>query len=348
MVHRAFAVCSFLVVGVAAQAPLPLPASHATVEASSATNVPFGRSTPTRVQYVYDASLFAGPTTVTGVQFRLDGGQVAVAKVVDVEISMSTMPNDLVDLDPDFSLNRGADEAIVLPRQLLTLPAQGAGATPNPFLPQIPLTTPFVYDPQLGGLVLEVTVYGQPPGTYLLDATYLCNSPMVSVGPASCVGSTSLPLLAESATTQVLWGKPWIVRVADGQPGALLLLALGTQEGGVWNGLVLPQELSAIGASGCYLSIDTAIVYSAIAQVDGSAQFPFFIPNTPLALGYWLRFQGAAFDPQANALGLITSQAQKVQVCGWEPVGRVWSSGVTTQYGNREIGLGAVIQLVTQ
>jgi len=65
-------------------------------------------------------------------------------------------------------------------------------------------------------------------------------------------------------------------------------------------------------------------------------------------LGEWLRFQSATLDAAANSLGLVTSQAQKVQVCGWEPVGRVWSNGISAALGTREIGVSAVVQLTVQ
>ena len=333
---------------VVAQTTLALPTSHVATEGSTFTNVPFGRSTPTRVQYVYDTMLFSGPVAITEVQFRLDGGVTAPNKVVDCEMSMSTLPSALVALSTDFAQNRGADEATVLSRQLLTLPSQSTGAMPNGYLAPITLTTPFVYDPAQGGLVLEIVVHGQPPGAYVLDATFVCNSPLVPIGPTSCLQSNSLPLGVESATTQVLWGRPWVARAFGAVPGSVVVLALGTQETGSWAGLNLPQDLGVLGASGCFVSIDAAAVYYDIAPPDGSVTFPFFIPNNPNVLGEWLRFQAATFDAAANALGLVTSQAQKVQVCGWEPVGRVWSNGTTLASGTREMGVAAVIQVTVQ
>lgn len=344
----AAAVLVLLASSVVAQTTLALPTSHVAMEGSTFTNVPFGRSTPTRVQYVYDTMLFSGPVTITEVQFRLDGGVTAPNKVVDCEMSMSTLPSTLVALSTDFAQNRGADEATVLSRQLLTLPSQSIGAMPNGYLAPITLTTPFVYDPAQGGLVLEIVVHGQPPGAYVLDATFVCNSPLVPIGPTSCLQSNSLPLGVESATTQVLWGRPWVARAFDAVPGSVVVLALGTQETGSWAGLNLPQDLGVLGASGCFVSIDAAAVYYDIAPPDGSVTFPFFIPNNPNVLGEWLRFQAATFDAAANALGLVTSQAQKVQVCGWEPVGRVWSNGITLASGTREMGVAAVIQVTVQ
>ena len=61
-----------------------------------------------------------------------------------------------------------------------------------------------------------------------------------------------------------------------------------------------------------------------------------------------MRFQAGGFDAAANSLGLVTSQAQKVQICGWEPVGRVWSEGVSSASGAVELGLAAVVQFTTK
>lgn len=344
----AFAASVLLAGSLAAQNPIPVPASHLTMEGTASTNVPFGRSTPTRVQYAYDAMLFAGPVTITGVQFRLDGGAVAPNKTVDCEISLSTLPLPLVQLSTQFALNRGADETNVLPRQILTLPSQASGTTPNPYLAEIPFSTPFAYDPANGGLVMEIVVHGQPPGAYSLDVTYVCSSPMSPVGPTSCLQSNGLPLGVESATTGVQWGRPWITRAYDMTPGDIVLMALGTRETGTWAGLQLPQDLAVVGAAGCFVSIDVAVSFFDTAAIDGTATFPFAIPNNPQLLGEWLRFQAGVFDAAANPLGLVTSQAQKVQVCGWEPVGRVWSSGTSAAFGTLEIGLSAIVQFSTQ
>lgn len=343
------AVLSFLFAGaLTAQATLVVPASHDQREGTGTTNVPFGRSSPTRVQCAYDPMLFAGPSTITALALRADGGAAVAGKLVDCEVRMSTMPSGVLALDADFARNRGADETVVLPRQLLTLPAQGTQTAPNPFLPPIQLAVPFAYDPALGSLLVEVVVHGQPPGAYALDVTYVCDSPELAIGPLSCALPGGTPLRVESSTTQVIWGRPWVARVLDAPPGAMVTLALGTVESGPWAGFVLPQDLAGLGAPGCFLSIDLATSFYSVAAGDGSATFPFVIPNDPAAIGSWIRFQGGAFHPAANALGVVTSQARKVQVCGWEPVGRVWASGLSTALGTREIGVAPVVRLTVQ
>ncbi|MBX3462537.1 MAG: hypothetical protein KF830_05170 [Planctomycetes bacterium] len=331
-----------------AQSTTTLPASHATVEGTSSTNVPFGRSTPVRVQCAYDGMLFAGPVTITQIAFRPDGGGAVAAKVVDCEIRMSTMPLSLVGMSPDFGQNRGGDETVVLPLQQIALAAQAATGTPGAFLPAIPLAVPFAYDPSLGPLLVEIAVHGQPPGAYLLDVTYACDSPDLGLGANACTQSSGLPLHVASASSQVMWGRPWIARATGATPGAIVVLAVGTIDAGPYGGMVLPQDLGALGAPGCVLGIDVAATWFTLALGDGSALFPFTLTNSPLVIGEWIRFQAATLDPTANALGLVTSQAKKVQICGWEPVARVWSSGLAASFGTKEIGLAPVLRLTVQ
>jgi len=334
--------------GLAAQTPLVLPLSHASQEGTSSSNLPFGRGTPVRLQCAYDGSQLPGPVVITALAVRLDGGAQANAKQVDYELRMSTLPRPLVQLAADFASNRGADEQVVLPRQIRQLPGGGAMPGPAPFQPAIGLAVPFAYNPQQGPLLIEWIVHGQPPGSYALDLTYVCDSPEVSFGPGACLPQAGLPLLVESATTQVMWGRPWQLRVRQAPAAALVMLALGNQESGPWQGFQLPQELSQLGAPGCHLAIDASATFFAVAAGDGSAGFGFQIPNQPAAVGLWFRYQAAALVPQANPLGLVTSQARKVPLCGMAPVGRVWASGLVALQGSLELGSAAVLQCFTQ
>lgn len=348
MLRRALFATFLFVAPLAGQAALTLPPSHLGFEGTSSTNVPFGRSTPVRVQCAYDAMLFAGPVTITQIAFRLDGGAAALQKTIDFEVRMSTMAQTLVGMSPTFAQNRGSDDTVVLPQQVRTLPAQPANGTPSAFLPPLPLSTPFAYDPANGALLVEVTVFGQPPGAYSLDLTYACDSPDIGIGNNQCTQSNGLALQLGSASSQVMWGRPWIARATNAVPGSIVVLAIGTIDSGPWGGGVLPQALDAVGAPGCVLGIDVAATAYTLALGDGSAQFAFTLTNSPTVLGEWLRFQAATLDPTINALGLVTSQAKKVQVCGWEPVARVWATGSAATLGVKEIGVAPVLQLTVQ
>lgn len=325
-----------------------VPASHAAREGSGTTNLPFGRSTAVRVQCIYDRRLFSQPVVLTALALRLDGGAVAAGKQVDAELRLSTAAAPLLGIGTDFAANRGSDERVVVPRQLWSLPGQASATTPNPFLPAVPFAVPFPYDPANGPLLVEFVVFGQPPGAYPLDITYVCDSPEVAIGPASCPLPGSGPLQVASATAQVMWGRPWTAQVLGAPPFGLTALVLGTIDSGPWQGFVLPADLAALGAPGCVLAIDAAVSLFAPAGFDGSASYGFGIPNDPGLVGYWIRFQGAALVPAANPLGLVTSQGRKVEVCGFEPVVRVWASGLAALSGALEVGVAPVVQFTVQ
>ncbi|MSR39280.1 MAG: hypothetical protein EXS02_10655 [Planctomycetes bacterium] len=322
-----------------------LPASHSAVEGTTNTNVPFGRSSAVRVQCAYDRLLFSGPGTITELAFRFDGNVIGAGKIVDCEMRLSTMAVSLVAMSTDFATNRGADETIVLPRTLLTLAGQATAAAPSPFLSPIQLSVPFAYNPNGGALLLEILVYSQPPGSYSLDATFVCDSPEIAFGPTACAPPTGIPLRVESASTQVLWGYPLVIRTFDAVPNSLVMLSFGTLEASLWNGLLLPYDLTSFGAPSCYLATDPSAVFFHTSQGDGSSVFTFSVPNMPRLIGTWLRYQAGNLNASANALGVITSVGKKMQICGFEPVARVWASGVTSTVGVREMGVAPVLQI---
>jgi hypothetical protein len=199
----------------------------------------------------------------------------------------------------------------------------------------------------LGPLVIEIVVHAQPPGTYALDATWICTSPDLPVGPPACPASAG-PLRVESATGQVMWGRLWTVRVLDALPGTLTALVLGFQATGQWNGFALPFDLAPLGAPGCFVSIEEVASFLQPARGDGTVSHSFPIPNVPALVGTPILFQAGAVDPSANPLGVVTSQARRVEVCGWEPVGRVWAADLAAAVGQWEIGVAPVVQVTIQ
>jgi hypothetical protein len=331
-----------------AQTRIVLPRSHAAFEGTGATNVPLGRSTPVRVQAAYDGLLFPGAVTVQRLALRLDGGQTASGKRIEHELRASTSGWGVTFLQATFAQNPGADETVVVDRKTFDLPPLGQASTPNAFHAALPLDRTFRYDPARGALLLDWTVFGQAPGAYPLDATWLCDSPQQPVGPAGCGPGSGPVLRADCLTAQVLWGRSFTLRVSAARPGAATFLFLGTIEQGSWGGFPLPFDLGVLGAPGCPVSID--LVAGAGGPADGSGTFSrnLFVPSLPALQLQWVRFQGVALDPLANALGVVTSQAAKVQVCGWEPVARVWATPATAAVGTRELGIAPVLELTVQ
>lgn len=343
-----FPLAAFVALAVApAQSRVVLPPVNAASEGSGSTSIPFGRSTPTRTQIVYDARLFTGAVVVQSLALRLDGNQTSAGKRVDVEVRLSTAARPITALSAVFSNNAGTDAVVVLDRRLLDLPPHAQGQTPNPFTVQLPFDRSFGYDPARGPLLIEIIVHDQPPGSHVLDTTFTCTSEQRNYGPAGC-GAGGRVLKADSATTQVLWGRPLALRVFDAPPQAATVLFLGSIESGQWNGLTIPFDLGVVGAPGCSLSIDVILQRGALADATGVAIHPFTLPDVPGLQGEWIRFQGVALDNQANPLGIVTSQATKVQICGWEPVARVYASGAGATVGLVEVGVAPVVELRVQ
>ena len=150
----------------------------------------------------------------------------------------------------------------------------------------------------------------------------------------------------ESATSQVMWGRALVIRVLDARLGTLTGLVLGTRGSGSWRGWELPQDLAILGAPGCFASIAIEAATSQVSAGDGSATYIFALPSDPALQGLWIYFQASAVDLAANSLGVVTSQAARIQICGWEPVARVYASGTGASVGLREIGVAPVVELV--
>jgi hypothetical protein len=137
---------------------------------------PFGSSTANsggrRLQQIFDASLFAsfgGPRLITEIQFRAASpeNQFRPNSITtsDSTISLSTTS---VTSDPgatsagafsaSFADNIGSDVQVVH-SGALTLDRGGSNATgAQPFVYGFALQTPFVYDPSMGNLLLDVIV----------------------------------------------------------------------------------------------------------------------------------------------------------------------------------------------
>jgi hypothetical protein len=135
-----------------------------------------------RYQQVYASSLFGGYTTplsIERISFRPNSdynyGGAFSATLSDIQINLSTTPWTMDELTSEFAHNVGADDTPVVDRGPLTLSSSFTGPTggPKDFDIHIDLDTPFVYDPTLGNLVMDVRNYGGVDGnplTMIFDA----------------------------------------------------------------------------------------------------------------------------------------------------------------------------------
>lgn len=147
------------------------PDVYSNAEGPSSTTLVW-RNGANRAQQVYDTSHFTSqginyPITITRVQWRCNGNTTtgAAGTYGSVDVRLSSSPNDWASLSTTFANNQGPDLATVYSGPVNVI--LGLAQAPNIYVVDIPLTTPFTYDPTLGlDLNLEVEYaagYGATP-----------------------------------------------------------------------------------------------------------------------------------------------------------------------------------------
>ena len=145
-----------------------VPNSARTVEGGTNNGYPFDLSevglTNQRYQQLYAASQFGGGGLITQIIFRPDAfaGHAFTSTLPDIQIDLaySSAPDD--GLSTTYANNITAGDTIVFARGPLTLSSAftGPAGGPKDFDIIITLTTPFLYNPALGNLLLDVRNFG--------------------------------------------------------------------------------------------------------------------------------------------------------------------------------------------
>jgi hypothetical protein len=167
-----------LAAGSASADQIVVPNSLASVEGNSSSPIPFSNTGFTyRYQEVYAASQFDSPLPpgwlISQIAFRTDESRrSAYSSTINVEIHLSTTSKQPDGLSTTFASNVGADDTVVYNGNLLlSTPAYtSASPVPHPFDAVINLQTPFLYNPSLGNLLLDVRNFTAPTNSLLLDA----------------------------------------------------------------------------------------------------------------------------------------------------------------------------------
>lgn len=154
-----------------------VPGAQSAVEGNSNNGYPFNPGpfgvSSQRYQQVYGSSAFGsltGPTLLTAIAFRVDGSGGAFAPVIapNFQINFSTTLFGPDALSSTFASNVGANDTVVFAGPL-TISAAPAGF-PRPFNFVITLTTPFLYDPSAGNLLLDVRNFNGAFATTQFDS----------------------------------------------------------------------------------------------------------------------------------------------------------------------------------
>lgn len=145
-----------------AQLSVVIPNGTEDTEGSSSNAFPWGRGgAGLRIQTIYDSSHFTSqginfPIIINRLRWRPNTGTASNASSypLGTTISLSTCPVDQSAASTSFASNQGADLTVCYSGPV-AWPAAPASTGPCPFLIDIPLTTPFVYDPTLGDLNID-------------------------------------------------------------------------------------------------------------------------------------------------------------------------------------------------
>ena len=151
-------------------ATVVLPSGFAATAGDTSSGFPFNNVA--RYQQLYRAVDFptGSPLLLSQVAFRRDetaGPFSTTVPRLRVDLSTCTV------FGSTFDSNVGSDDTMVfgdISGSALNVSSLDNGAAPHPFEIIIPLTTPFVYNPALGDLLLDVRVWNASTTTVLTDA----------------------------------------------------------------------------------------------------------------------------------------------------------------------------------
>jgi hypothetical protein len=156
--------------------PFILPATVADAEGNLHNVFPFDASFGISYQQIYAASEFGRkPLMITGMAFRPDFqfGQAFSRTLADIRIFLSTTAASVDGLSQMLPNNVGADNLLVRSGPLpLASQFTGPAAGPKDFDIQIAFSTPFLYKPTAGNLLLWVITDSIGNHTLAFDAVF--------------------------------------------------------------------------------------------------------------------------------------------------------------------------------
>ena len=160
-----------------------VPVGYDNIEGNGHAGAPFNVGIDVHYQQMYSASQFQGlgdNLLITELRFRVNSLDSAFDKVlptVDIRLSTSTRSPEAMSLE--LVQNVGQNETVVFAKGPLHLSSQKAG-----FDVVVPLTTPFLYIPSEGSLLMDVRKFDNSTIRSDLDLqfyTKLQGSPMASI-----------------------------------------------------------------------------------------------------------------------------------------------------------------------
>jgi hypothetical protein len=151
-----------LCAAIGAAQTIVIPNGMASTEGNTSNAFPWGRGgTGLKIQNVYDSTNFTlqgvnFPVAITRLRWRpnTSASSLASSYATGATVKLSTCPVDQNSVTANFAANEGADLTTVWTGPV-SWPAAAVVVGPCPFLIDLPLQTPFIYDPNAGDLNIE-------------------------------------------------------------------------------------------------------------------------------------------------------------------------------------------------
>jgi hypothetical protein len=218
------AVCLVLVQPASAQVVVA-PNTFTTVQAGLFPNsAPFNNQS--RYQQIFTANQFSaisGPKVITQIAFRPTVTQAPFTQTFsNIQFNLSTTTQTIAGLSANFASNLGADDTVVRSGSVTLSSANtpGPGST-TAFDILVNLTTPFVYDPALGNLLMDIRDFSAAGASIFVD---LGSDPSTSLvfADANPAGVTSGTVQNFGIVTQFTFAA-----IPAPEPGTMLFCLVG-------------------------------------------------------------------------------------------------------------------------
>jgi hypothetical protein len=133
----------------------------------------------------------------------------------------------------------------------------------------------------------------------------------VSAFGKSCLGTLPPSQLRTAGLPSP--SSPFLLSVSGAPKKIFLLFLLGFSQRS-WNGFPLPLDLGGFGYPGCKLFVSGEVIIPSLANVQGNAEFNFFLPRGPHLFGAQFFSQCLLFVPKASLFSIGTSNALKLRI----------------------------------
>ncbi len=309
-----------------------LPVGYKTKFGGTGNNLPMGFST-LRYQQIFDLGQTPKDFSTTGIGFRHDDQFFIASSKESMELSIhlgyaSTTPKTL---NRGFAVNQFGPQTQVFSRKRVNLPTiTGKNTNPSTFLLQIPFDRSFLYQAsRKKPLLLDLTKHNQskPLLSFFADSVFdrktFPTSRVYSTSPSASSGrvttgygavmaflqpgtSGAIPLLSSRRGPEIGGGYQVSLSQANSNSTALLFVGNSTKS---FQGLPLPLDLSGTGMIGCKLYTNVLFAQAMKTDSQGKGNLSQTVPNLTSLIGVSLYQQIAVFDPAANTLGMVMSNA---------------------------------------